>query len=54
MNSFCDFIPIKSLDGVILINVYDKSYIEASLSLPKSRRNNYSSVKSFKNLEDFK
>lgn len=32
--SFCDFIPVRSLNGVILINTYDKSYIEASINLP--------------------
>lgn len=53
MFSYCDFIPIKSLEGVILINVYDKSYVESSLDLPKSRRKNFSSVKSFQNLDDF-
>lgn len=52
--AYCDFLPIKSLEGVILINVYDKSYLEASLNLPKSRRKNFGSVKSFKNLDDFK
>ena len=32
--NFCDFIPVRSLNGVILINKYDKSYIEASIDLP--------------------
>lgn len=54
INSYCDFFPIKSLDGVILINVYDKSYVEASLNLPKSRRKNYSQVQSFSDLRDFR
>ena len=27
---FCDFIPVKSLPGVILVNRYEKSYIEAT------------------------
>ncbi len=51
---FCDFVPIKSLSGVIIANRYEKAYIEASLNLPKSRKKNYSSVRSFENLDDFK
>ena len=27
-SSYCDFLPIKSFDGVILINVYDQKAIE--------------------------
>lgn len=27
---FCDFVPIDSLQGVVLTNRYDKSFIEAS------------------------
>lgn len=53
MFSYCDFLPVKSLEGVIIINVYDKAYIEASLDLPKSRKKNFTSVESFQNLDDF-
>lgn len=35
---YCDFLPVKSLEGVVLVNVYEKSYIEASLNLPESRK----------------
>lgn len=27
-SNYCDFVPIKSLDGVILINLYDSVYID--------------------------
>ncbi len=51
---FCDFVPIYSLTGVILTNRYDKSFIEASLNLPKSRWRNYNEVRTFEDLDDFK
>lgn len=51
---YCDFVPIHSLKGVILVNVYDKSFIEASMNLPKSRRKRLDEVHSFEDLDDFK
>ena len=36
--NFCDFLPIHSLVGVVLVNQYDKTYIEHTLNLPKSRQ----------------
>lgn len=52
--NFCDFLPIRSLNGVILINTYDKSYIEASMDLPMSRRKSYENVHTFEDIDDFK
>ena len=51
---FCDFVPINSLNGIVFINRYDKSYIEASQNLPKSRQKRFNSVQSFQNIDDFK
>lgn len=52
--SYCDFLPIKSLEGVILINTFDKSFIEASMNLPASKKKAFSTVSSFQDLDDFK
>ena len=51
---FCDFIPIKSLKGVIISNFYDGSFIELSTNLPKSRLKKYSEISKLENLDDFK
>ena len=45
--SYCDFLPVKSLEGVIIINSFDKSFVDAALDLPKSRRKNFSQVESY-------
>lgn len=52
--NFCDFVPILSLNGVILVNTYDKSYVEASMDLPLSRRKAYDDVHTFEDIDDFK
>ena len=49
---FCDFIPVWSLDGVIIINVYDKQLIDVLNDLPEN--NQYRAANINKSIEDFK
>lgn len=51
---FCDFVPLKSLAGSVLVNRYDKSVLDTLNNLPLSHRQKFSDLSSYSNLADYR
>lgn len=51
---FCDFLPLRSLVGSVLVNRYNKSFLDLANSLPPSRRAQLGALTNYNTLADYR